>query len=277
MNEEAEQEKGKVAGVEGPGVDVDLLNHQVTSIFDGINEIVYVADPETYDILFVNKLAQDIFGNVVGQTCYQVFQRLDHPCAFCTNKTILGEYKGKSYIWEFQNQVTKKWYRCIDKAIPWTDDRLVRFEMAIDVTDLKRAEDRLTHQAQEILELSTPVVQVWEGILIAPLIGMLDSQRTEQFMERFLDGIVETRSAVALVDITGVPAVDTQTAQHLIEAITAARLLGTRVILTGVRPPIAQTLVHLGVDLAEIETRSSMAAGLRLALGMVGLKIVPQN
>ena len=134
----------------------------------------------------------------------------------------------------------------------------------------------MEQQAQEILELSTPVIQIWQGLVIAPLIGMLDSQRTQGFMERFLDSIVDTRSPVAIVDITGVPTIDTQTAQHLIEAITAARLLGTKVILTGVRPSIAQTIVHLGIDLAEIETKASLESGLDLALGMLGLSITEQ-
>jgi PAS domain S-box-containing protein len=141
----------------------------------------------------------------------------------------------------------------------------------------KRTEKKLEQQAQEILELSTPVIQVWEGLVIAPLIGMLDSQRTQGFMERFLNGIVDTKSPVALVDITGVPTIDTQTAQHIIEAITAARLLGTKVILTGVRPSIAQTLVHLGVDLSDIDTRASLISGLRLALSMLGLEVIKRN
>jgi len=143
-----------------------------------------------------------------------------------------------------------------------------------DIIEREQAEQKIRQQAEEILELSTPVIQVWEGVVIAPLIGTLDSQRTQGLMERFLNSIVETKSPVALVDITGVPTVDTQTAQHLMEAISAARLLGTKVVLTGVRPVIAQTLVHLGIDLSEIETCASLAAGLRLALDMLNLEIV---
>jgi anti-anti-sigma regulatory factor len=117
------------------------------------------------------------------------------------------------------------------------------------------------------------VIQVWDGVVIAPLIGILDSQRTQNFMERFLGGIVETGSQVALLDITGVPNVDTQTGQHLIEAITAAKLLGTQVILTGVRPLIAQTLVHLGIDLSDFETCSSLKSGLKAAFNTLGFQI----
>jgi anti-anti-sigma regulatory factor len=120
-------------------------------------------------------------------------------------------------------------------------------------------------------------MQVWQGVVAAPLIGSLDSQRTQQFMERLLTRIVETNSPVALVDITGVPTIDTQTAQHLIETVSAVRLLGAQVVLTGVRPAIAQTLVHLGIDLSGIITRASLAAGLQVALEVLDLEVVTKN
>ena len=143
-----------------------------------------------------------------------------------------------------------------------------------DITESKRKEETIRRQTQEILELSTPVIQVWQGVVVAPLIGTMDSARTQRFMERFLNAIVNTNSSVALVDITGVPTIDTQTAQHLIEAISSAQLLGTKVVLTGVRPAIAQTLVHLGIDLSEIDTRSSLSAGLRVAFDVLDLQVV---
>jgi anti-anti-sigma regulatory factor len=118
------------------------------------------------------------------------------------------------------------------------------------------------------------VMQVWQGVVVAPLIGSLDSERTQKFMERLLERIVETNSPVALVDITGVPTIDTQTAQHIIDTIASVRLLGAQVILTGVRPAIAQTLVHLGIDLSGVTTRSSLAAGLLVAMNTLGIKVV---
>jgi PAS domain S-box-containing protein len=151
------------------------------------------------------------------------------------------------------------------------------FAAARDITERKLSEERIKQQSREILELSTPVMQVWQGVVAVPLIGCLDSQRTQQFMERLLDRIVETNSPVALVDIMGVPTIDTQTAQHLIETITAVRLLGAQVVLTGVRPAIAQTLVHLGIDLSGITTRSSMAAGLLVALDLLKLQVVKKS
>lgn len=146
-------------------------------------------------------------------------------------------------------------------------------ELAI-LTYIAASEEIVTRQTREILEIATPAVQIWDGVVVAPLIGTLDTQRTQQLMERLLQRIVETKSSVALVDITGVPTMDTHTAQHLTETITAVRLLGAQVVLTGVRPAIAQTLVHLGIDLAGIVTRSSLAAGLRVALDVLNLQVV---
>jgi PAS domain S-box-containing protein len=151
------------------------------------------------------------------------------------------------------------------------------FAAVRDVTAQRLAEHRIRQQSEEILELSTPVIQLWEGIVAVPLIGNLDSQRTQLFMERLLERIVETNSPMALVDIMGVPTIDTQTAQHLIETITAVRLLGAQVVLTGVRPVIAQTLVHLGVDLSGITTRASMAGGLKVALESLNLHVVERE
>jgi len=149
--------------------------------------------------------------------------------------------------------------------------------VARDITEPKRLREALTQRAKEILEVSTPVLQVWEGMVVAPFIGTLDTQRAQQFMERLLDRIVETNSSVALLDVTGVPAIDTRTAQHLIETITSVRLLGAQAVLTGVRPAIAQTLAHLGINLADVVTRSSLAAGLRVALDALNLKISSQD
>lgn len=143
-----------------------------------------------------------------------------------------------------------------------------------EISEGKRRERIIEQQSQEILELSTPVIKIWNGIVVAPLIGSLDSMRTQQFIDRLLNTIVETNSEVALLDITGVPTIDTQTAQHLIEAITASKLLGAKVILTGVRPAIAQTLVHLGIDLTGISTNSSLAGGLKIALNLLELQVV---
>jgi len=130
-------------------------------------------------------------------------------------------------------------------------------------------EEKIAAQSNDLLESGTPVLQIWENILVAPLIGTLDSNRTQLFMEKLLHEIVNTGSEFALIDITGVPMVDTMTSQHLIETIAAVKMLGAMVVLTGVRPEIAQALVHLGIDMSDITTRSSLAAGLKFALNRI--------
>ena len=124
----------------------------------------------------------------------------------------------------------------------------------------------IARQQQELMELSTPVVKLWEGILALPLIGTLDSARTQVVMESLLQQIVESEATIAIIDITGVPTVDTLVAQHLLKTVAAARLMGADCIISGIRPQIAQTIVQLGVDLNEVTTKASMAAAFRLAL-----------
>lgn len=181
--------------------------------------------------------------------------------------------------WRVRKDGSRFWANVVITPLRDRDGRLRGFgKVTRDLTDRRNAEEKIKRQAQEIVEMAAvPVVQVWEGIVLVPLIGTLDSQRTEQLMERLLNRVTETSSPVALVDITGVPAIDTQTAQHLIEAIAAVRLLGSEVVLTGVRPSIAQTLVHLGIDLTNVTTRSSLSTGLRRALEMLELRIVSKG
>lgn len=135
-------------------------------------------------------------------------------------------------------------------------------------------EDVISRQQRELLELSTPVVRLWENILALPLIGTLDSERTQVVMENLLEAIVSTRSDIAIIDITGVPTVDTLVAQHLLKTVAAARLMGADCIISGVRPQIAQTIIHLGVDLSAVVTKATLAGALQVALQRTGATIV---
>jgi rsbT co-antagonist protein RsbR len=137
----------------------------------------------------------------------------------------------------------------------------------------KTREDVIRRQQEELIELSTPVVKVWDGILAVPLIGTLDSARTQVVMESLLQQIVDTGSAIAIIDITGVPTVDTLVAQHLLKTVAAARLMGADCIISGVRPQIAQTIVHLGVDLGDVITKPTLAHALSLAFRRAGLTV----
>jgi rsbT co-antagonist protein RsbR len=141
----------------------------------------------------------------------------------------------------------------------------------------KGREEVIGRQQQEMLELSTPVVTLWEGVLALPLIGTLDSARTQVVMESLLDKIVATGSAIAILDITGVPTVDTLVAQHLLKTVAAARLMGADCIISGIRPQIAQTIVHLGVDLNSVITKATLADAFAIALKRLGLAIVKSD
>ena len=138
----------------------------------------------------------------------------------------------------------------------------------------KTREDVIRRQQQDMMELSTPVVSLWEGIVALPIIGTLDSNRTQMVMETLLQRIVETEAAIAIIDITGVPTVDTLVAQHLLKAVAAARLMGADCIISGIRPQIAQTIVHLGVTLGEVITKATLADAFGLALSKTGRKVV---
>ena len=137
----------------------------------------------------------------------------------------------------------------------------------------KSREGVIQRQQRELLELSTPVVQLWDDILALPLIGTLDSGRTQVVMESLLEKIVSTGASIAIIDITGVPTVDTLVAQHLMKTVAAARLMGADCIISGIRPQIAQTIVHLGVDLSAVTTKASLADAFTLALKRVGSSV----
>ena len=153
----------------------------------------------------------------------------------------------------------------------WTATELLdKLGLITTETYQKNREQIIARQQQELLELSTPVVKLWDGILALPMIGTLDSARTQVVMESLLQRIVETGAEIAIIDITGVPTVDTLTAQHLIKTVTAARLMGADCIISGIRPQIAQTIVHLGVDLSTVTTKATLADAFRRALEMTG-------
>jgi rsbT co-antagonist protein RsbR len=137
----------------------------------------------------------------------------------------------------------------------------------------KSREQVIGRQQQDMLELSTPVVKLWDGILALPMIGTLDSARTQVVMENLLQRIVESGAEVAILDITGVPTVDTLTAQHLLKTVTAARLMGAECIISGIRPQIAQTIVHLGVELGDVVTKATLADAFAVALKRMNLGV----
>lgn len=149
-------------------------------------------------------------------------------------------------------------------------------DLGLFTTDvaLKSREETISRQQTEMLELSTPVVKLWDGILALPLIGTLDSERTQVVMENLLQEIVRTGAGIAIIDITGVPTVDTLVAQHLLKTVAAARLMGAECVISGIRPQIAATIVHLGVDLGGVVTKATLADAFAVALRRNRLAVV---
>lgn len=158
-----------------------------------------------------------------------------------------------------------------------TTDLLDKLGLFTTETYVRSREEIIQRQQREMMELSTPVVQLWENILALPLIGTLDSERTQVVMESLLHKIVETGAAIAIIDITGVPTVDTLVAQHLLKTVAAARLMGADCIISGIRPQIAQTIVHLGVNLSEVTTKASLADAFSIALKRTQAKLPQQS
>lgn len=138
-------------------------------------------------------------------------------------------------------------------------------------------EEVIARQSEEIQEISTPIIKVWEGVLALPIIGTIDSSRTQIVMENLLQEIVDSNCSIAILDISGVPTVDSLVAQHLIKTVNATRLMGAECIISGIRPEIAQTIVHLGIDLSGVQTKSSMAGALQLAFSKLNLEVIKKR
>lgn len=188
------------------------------------------------------------------------------------------------FIFSIKGPITARLRKVTGKDVERALDDVAAANHLLDMLGLftsesfqQNREQIIQRQQQDMLELSTPVVSLWDGVLALPIIGTLDSERSQAVMESLLVKIVETRSAIAIIDITGVPTVDTLTAQHLLKTVTAARLMGAECIISGIRPQIAQTIVHLGIDLATIATKASLRDAFALALDRSNLTIAKKS
>jgi len=155
-----------------------------------------------------------------------------------------------------------------------TEEGVVAMATIIDISERRRLEALIKRQKEDLMELSTPVINLWEGILVLPIVGTLDSERSRVMVEQLLQALSESNCSIAIVDISGVPTVDTLVAQHLMKAIDASRLMGGECIISGIRPEIASTIVNLGLDLSKVKTKSTMSKALQDAFTMLKLKVV---
>jgi rsbT co-antagonist protein RsbR len=189
---------------------------------------------------------------------------------FTPSETALGVFSLKEAVYELVADSAE----LVPEYLAFTrmvDDLGLRTFETYSVT----REQIISDQATAMLELSTPVVRLWDGIIAVPLVGTLDSARTQLVMEKLLDTLVATGADHAVIDITGVPTVDTEVAQHLLKTVSAARLLGAECTISGIRPQVAQTIVSLGIEFGDIVTKATLADALALALRQAGLKVVP--
>jgi rsbT co-antagonist protein RsbR len=193
---------------------------------------------------------------------------------FSPSETAMFVFSLKEPLFEALQGRLAKTPEALAAAVLETNQLLDKMGLYTTEVFQKGREQVIVRQQQELMELSTPVVTLWEGVLALPVIGTLDSARTQVVMENLLDRIVASGASIAIIDITGVPTVDTLTAQHLLKTVAAARLMGADCIISGIRPQIAQTIVHLGVELGTVVTKATLADAFAIAIRRLGLTVV---
>jgi rsbT co-antagonist protein RsbR len=193
---------------------------------------------------------------------------------YSPSETATFVFSLKQPLFQMLSSELKGDAEALTEAIWQATELLDKLGLLTIETFQKTREDVISRQQQELLELSTPVVRLWENVLALPLIGTLDSARTQVVMQNLLEAIVQTRSDFAIIDITGVPIVDTLVAQHLLKTVAAARLMGADCLISGIRPQIAQTIIHLGVDLTNVTTKATLADAFAVALRRSGQSII---
>ena len=234
-----------------------------------IKDILFVISYD-HEILFTNIEARKKFrDNLWGKTCYKALLNRDSPCEICA----IAEFKEKNvFNFRFEKEIflpsekRKCFFDISSTMIENFKGHNAIIEILRDITQRKM-------QEETILQLSSPVIKMWDDILAVPLIGILDSRRAKLVTETLLNAIVETGSKIAIIDVTGVGIIDTEVANHIIKTLNAVKLLGAKSIVTGIRPQIAQTLVDLGVTLGDIVTSSQLSGGLKYAFKMLGYNI----
>lgn len=228
---------------------------------------VYQVDDDD-EYLYTNETLARMLGFETSEQFESANGEVEHidPAA---REAFYQELEAEGHVDEFEVELLTRSGDSITVLLSGTRKGDVVTGYVVDITEQSFLERKTDEQAAAIRQLSTPIVQIWDGVLLATVVGTLDTERAQQLTEDLLVEITESESEVALVDITGVPSVDTATAQHLIDTVNAVALLGSEVIITGINPDIAQTLVHLGITMSDIETRSSLSEGLRHALGLL--------
>lgn len=247
-----------------------------------INPNASVVMSQSGKIIAVNKIALDSFGyaenELIGQEIEVLIparfrgRHVHHRTSFFKEPTAREMGAGRDLAGlrkdgtEFPIEIGLKPFD--------TAEGVAVMATVIDITERKKLEELIKRQQEDLMELSTPVINLWEGILVLPIVGTLDSERSRIMVEQLLKALSDSDSGIAIVDISGVPTVDTLVAQHLMKAIEASRLMGAECIISGIRPEIANTIVNLGLDLTKVKTKSTMSKALKDAFTTLNLKVV---
>jgi rsbT co-antagonist protein RsbR len=272
-------DKGEIYALLHTGTRIDELR---AALDDAKEKVTYienapipiVAVDKNINIRFLNRAGADAVGiapeDAIGKKCYEVFDTPECKTDRCCVRQVFEKgyaVNGETILHGVKDMDVQ--FTCA----PLMDDDgniIGGLKYIADITDLKRLIEERERLSDEIMKVSTPVIEVWEDVLMLPLIGTLDTERAEEMMERLLGEIVKHEAVVVILDVSGIPAIDADVAQHLIKTASAARLLGSKVIFTGVRPDMTETMVSIGIDLSEIDTRRTLREGLKETIPMVG-------
>lgn len=265
------------------GVLIDWLNEQVTNPLyrkDLIDEAELKSESKKFLMLFADAVSSPDGGNTNAPSWKRAKEMLNDlsrsrgELGFSPSETATFVFSLKTPLYRMLRRENDLSGADVADGIAYCSELLDKLGLYTTEVYQKSRESVIIRQQENMLELSTPVVKLWTGILALPMIGTLDSGRTQIVMESLLENIVKEGADIAILDITGVPTVDTLVAQHLMKTVTAARLMGAECIISGIRPQIAQTIVHLGVDLSNVATKATLADAFALALQRRQLKIV---
>jgi len=217
--------------------------------------------------------ASDVIGKNFSMFYTEADKQKNFPSFELEEAARKGKFEGAG--WRVRKDGSRVWVEVLIAPLKDKNGELKGFcKVARDATEKQKTLELVEQQKKDLIELSTPVIHLWQGIIALPIVGTLDSTRSRIVTERLLSALVSSGCTVAIVDISGVPTVDTVVAQHLMKTIDAARLMGAECIISGIRPEIAQTMVHLGIDLSKVKTKSSMSRALEEAMSTLRLRVI---
>ncbi len=246
-------------------------------ILEQIPTTVIAIDKEMR-IIFINEVGRKIVNkkksDIIGKKCYELFKSSHCGTSDCC--VVQAMKTGNTCSSRNEVTVGKNKIPVQYTAVPLKDDKnkiIGGLEFAVDITENVLYEEKLREQSHTIREMSTPTIKLWEGVLVLPVVGVVDSMRAQHMMETMLNKIAETYSRVMILDIHGVAAVDTAVANHLIKIAQATKLMGCECILSGISPAVAQTIIQLGIDMTSINTKSTLSGALSEAFGILELEV----